>query len=157
MQWYTYESCTAPWRRLFFLACLIGFPSSSTIKSSTSEQRSWLKIHCNFNVRNKVIVFIAIFTVHKHYFISFPQFIYDLFHISFNTHFFHGNIWTHNWPAPSVSGFIAQLVEHRTGNREVTGSNPIKVLNFLQASLRNCINCVHCNDHFFIFKHCFFY
>ena len=31
------------------------------------------------------------------------------------THFFHGNIWTHNWPAPNVSGFIAQLVEHRTG------------------------------------------
>ena len=25
-----------------------------------------------------------------------------------------------------------------------------KVLNFFQASLRNCINCVHCDDHFFI-------
>ena len=50
-----------------------------------------------------------------------------------------------------VSGFIAQLVEHRTGNREVTGSNPVEILNFFQASLRNCINCVHCDDHFFIF------
>ena len=30
-------------------------------------------------------------------------------------HIFHGNIWTHNWPAPNVSGFIAQLVERRTG------------------------------------------
>ena len=29
-----------------------------------------------------------------------------------------------------VSGFVAQLVEHRTGNREVTGSNPVEVLNF---------------------------
>ena len=29
-----------------------------------------------------------------------------------NTHFFHGNIRTHHWPAPNVSGFIAQLVEH---------------------------------------------
>ena len=67
-----------------------------------------------------------------------------------NTHFFHGNIWTHNWPAPNVSGFIAQLVEHRTGNREVTGSNPVEVLNFFQASLRNCINCVNCDNHFFI-------
>ena len=67
-----------------------------------------------------------------------------------NTHFFDGNIWTHNWPAPNVSGFIAQLVEHRTGNREVTGSKPVEVLNFFQASLRNCINCVHCDDHFFI-------
>ena len=67
-----------------------------------------------------------------------------------NTHFFHGNIWTHNWPAPNVSGFIAQLVEHRTSNREVTGSNSVEVLNFFQASLHNCINCVHCDD-FFIF------
>ena len=33
---------------------------------------------------------------------------------------------------------------------EVTGSNPVEVLNFFQASLRNCINCVHCDDHFFI-------
>ena len=45
-----------------------------------------------------------------------------------------------------------QLVEHHTGNREVTGSNPIEVLNFFQASLRNCINCIHCDDHFFTFK-----
>ena len=30
-------------------------------------------------------------------------------------HIFHGNIWTHNWPAPNVSGFIAQIVERRTG------------------------------------------
>ena len=40
---------------------------------------------------------------------------------------------------------------NRTGNREVTGSNPVEVLNFFQVSLRNCINCVHCDDHFFIF------
>ena len=26
--------------------------------------------------------------------------------------------------------------------REVTGSNPFEVLNFFQASLRNCLNCV---------------
>ena len=51
-------------------------------------------------------------------------------------HIFHGNIWTHNWPAPNVSGFIAQLVERRTGIREVTGSSPVEVLNFFQASLR---------------------
>ena len=35
---------------------------------------------------------------------------------------------------------------------EVTGSNPVEILNFFQASLRNCINCVHCDDHFFIFN-----
>ena len=36
--------------------------------------------------------------------------------------------------------------------REVTGLNPVEVLIFFfQASLRNCLNCVHCDDHFFIF------
>ena len=35
--------------------------------------------------------------------------------------------------------------------RDVTGSNSVEVLNFFPASLRNCINCVHCYDHFFIF------
>ena len=39
-----------------------------------------------------------------------------------------------------------------TGNREVKGSNPVEVLNFFQASLRNCINSVHCDDHFFVFS-----
>ena len=27
-------------------------------------------------------------------------------------------------------------------------SRPVEVPNFFQASLRNCINCVHCDDHF---------
>ena len=33
-----------------------------------------------------------------------------------------------------MCGFIAQLVEHRTGIAEVTGSNPIEALIFFQAS-----------------------
>ena len=41
-----------------------------------------------------------------------------------NTHFFYGNIWTHNWPAPNVSGFIAQLVEHHTGKSRGHGFKP---------------------------------
>ena len=54
---------------------------------------------------------------------------YDLFHISF-------------------SGFMAQLVRASHQYREVTGSNPVEVLNFFQASIYNCINCVHnCEDH----------
>ena len=70
-----------------------------------------------------------------------------------NTHFFHGNIWTHNWPAPNVSGFIAQLVEHRTGIARSRVHTPLKFwIFFFQASLLNCINCVHCDDHLFIFK-----
>ena len=69
-----------------------------------------------------------------------------------NTHFFHGNIWTHNWPAPNVSGFIAQLVEHRTGIARSRVQTPLKSwIFFFQASLRNCVNCLHCDDHFFTF------
>ena len=64
------------------------------------------------------------------------------------THLSHGNIWTHNWPAPNVSGFIAQLVRASHRCCEITGSNPVEVLNFFQASLCSCINCVHnCEDH----------
>ena len=36
----------------------------------------------------------------------------------------------HKWPAPNVSGFIAQLVRMSHRNREVTGSNLVEVLNF---------------------------
>ena len=41
--------------------------------------------------------------------------------------------------------------------REVTGSNHVEVLDVFRASLRNCINCVHCDDHvlIFIFNHWF--
>ena len=47
-----------------------------------------------------------------------------------------------------MCGFIAQLVEQRTGNAEVTGSNPVKALTFFQASSSNCLNWkIHCDDH----------
>ena len=47
---------------------------------------------------------------------------------------FHENIWTRNWQAPNINGFIVQLVRASHQYREVTGSNPVEVLNFLQAS-----------------------
>ena len=34
---------------------------------------------------------------------------------------------------------------------EVIVANPFEVLEFFQASLRNCINCVNCDDHFVSF------
>ena len=42
----------------------------------------------------------------------------------------HGLIRTHKWPAPNVSGFIAQLVRASHRYREVTGSNPLEALKF---------------------------
>ena len=44
-----------------------------------------------------------------------------------------------------LSGFKAQLVRASHRYREVTGSNPVKSWLF-QASIRNCLNCVHNYD-----------
>ena len=46
------------------------------------------------------------------------------------TSILHGLIRTHKWPAPNVSGFIAQLVRASHRYFEVTGSNPVEVLTF---------------------------
>ena len=47
-----------------------------------------------------------------------------------------------------MSGFIAQLVEHRNGIAEVTGSNPVEALIFFRVLLSNCLNWKNsCVDH----------
>ena len=47
-----------------------------------------------------------------------------------------------------MCGFIAQLVEHRTGIAEVTGSNPVEVLIFFRLLLSNRLNWkIYCDDH----------
>ena len=58
----------------------------------------------------------------------------QLFREAWKIHEFN-RIWslchlTHKWPAPNVSGFIAQLVRASHWYREVTGSNPVEVMNF---------------------------
>ena len=51
-----------------------------------------------------------------------------------------------------MCGFIAQLVEHRTGIAEVTGSNPVEALIFFRLLLSNCLNWkIYCDDHHFTF------
>ena len=48
-----------------------------------------------------------------------------------------------------MCGFIAQLVEHRTGIAEVTGSNPVEALIFFQASFQLLkLENLHLNLHF---------
>ena len=47
-----------------------------------------------------------------------------------------------------MCGFIAQLVEQRTGNAEVTGSNPVEALIFFRLLLSNCLKWkIYCDDH----------
>ena len=48
-----------------------------------------------------------------------------------------------------MCGFIAQLVEQRTGNAEVKRSNPVEVLIFFfRLLLSKCLNWkIYCDDH----------
>ena len=55
-----------------------------------------------------------------------------------------------------MCGFIAQLVEHRTGIAEVTGSNPVEALIFFRLLLSNCLNWkIYCDDHSSLLSHPF--
>ena len=47
-----------------------------------------------------------------------------------------------------MSGFIAQSVKQRTGNAEVTSSNPVEALIFFRLLHSNCLNWkIYCDDH----------
>ena len=54
-------------------------------------------------------------------------------------------------PSPTMLLSFAtctQLVEHRTGIAEVTGSNPVEALIFFRLLLSNCLNWkIYCDDH----------
>ena len=56
-------------------------------------------------------------------------FIYTLHHFTP-----HGRYELNKLTLLPMCGFIAQLVEHRTGIAEVMGSNPVEALIFFQAS-----------------------
>ena len=52
-----------------------------------------------------------------------------------------------------MCGFIAQLVEHRTGLTEVTGLNPVEAQNFLRLHLSSCSDWkIYCDDLLHIHK-----
>ena len=70
--------------------------------------------------------------------------------ISYTSHHFtpHGRYELNKLTSLPMCGFIAQLVEQRTGNAEVTGSNPVEALIFFRLLLSNCLNWkIHCDDH----------
>ena len=59
--------------------------------------------------------------------------------------------------SPPMCGFIAQLVEQRTGNAEVTGSNPVEALIFFRLLLSDCLNWnIYCDDHSSLSRSIFF-
>ena len=61
----------------------------------------------------------------------------------------HGRYELNKLTSLPMCGFIAQLVEQRTGNAEVTGSNPVEALIFFfRLLLSNCLNWkIYCHDH----------
>ena len=78
-----------------------------------------------------------------------PQFKYMNYFIYTSHHFTpHGTCELNKLTSLPLCGFIAQLVEHRTGIAEVTGSNPVEAFDFLRLLLSNCLNWkIYCDDH----------
>ena len=106
--------------------------------------KSWIFFRLLYAIV-KIAIITARIILHL---ISYPQFTYDLFHMHHSLTYLsreHMNpkltCSQRQWLHSSVS-----RTSHRY--REVTGSSPVEVLNFFQASLRNCKNCDHnCEDH----------
>ena len=71
--------------------------------------------------------FTAMSTLHFH---LQPQYKYELFHINFTSFHCTGRYELNKLTSLPMCGFIAQLVEHRTGIAEVAGSNPVEALIF---------------------------
>ena len=65
-------------------------------------------------------------------------------------------IWNNSYLyCGTMCGFIAQLVEHRTGIAEVMGSNPVEALIFFRLLLSNCLNWkIYCDDHTSLSRFC---
>ena len=87
-----------------------------------------------------------------------PQYKYELFHIYFSSFHCTGRNELNKLTSLPMCGFIAQLVEHRTGIAEVTGSNPVEALIFFfRLLLSNCLNWkIYCDDHASLSNYCMF-
>ena len=73
----------------------------------------------------------------------------EIIHFELNKFISHGRYELNKLTSLPMCGFIAQLVEQRTGNAEVTGSNPVKALIFFRLLLSNCLNWkIYCDDHY---------
>ena len=81
--------------------------------------------------------FTAKITYHLH---IYPQFIYESFDIQYVISLLSRENKNSQLTSFPMCGFIAQLVEHRTGIAEVTGSNPVEALIFFGLLYSNCLN-----------------
>ena len=51
-----------------------------------------------------------------------------------------------------MEGLISEEAYNQNRKNASKQVMSVEVLNFFQASLRNCINFIHCDEHFFIFR-----
>ena len=106
--------------------------------------KSWIFFRLLYAIA-KIAIITARTILHL---ISYPQFTYDLFHMHHSPSYL-----SREHMNPKLTCSQRQWLHSSVGRashryREVTGSNPVEVLNFFQASLRNCKNCDHnCEDH----------
>ena len=78
-----------------------------------------------------------------------PRLKYMNYFIYTSHHFTpHGRYELNKLTSLSMRGFTAQLVEHRTGIAEVTGSNRVEALILFSLLLSNCLNWkIYRDDH----------
>ena len=99
----------------------------------SSFQLLKLEIHCEDHISPSYI---------------YPQFIYESFHILHVISLLSRENKNSQLTSLPMCGFIAQLVEHRNGIAEVTGSNPVEALIFFQGSSFQLLKLeIHCEDH----------
>ena len=75
--------------------------------------------------------------------------LYEIIHINSTSFHCTGRYELNKLTTFPMCGFIAQLVERRTGIAEVTGSNPVEALIFFffRLLLSNCLNWkIYCDD-----------
>ena len=113
--------------------------SKFTSLSSTTAVQIWIisyiwnnsYLYCG--CRWKWSVIVAVNWLHFH---LQPQYRYELFHIYFTSFHCTGRYELNKLTLLPMCGFIAQLVEHRTGIAEVMGSNPVEALIFQASSFQ---------------------
>ena len=129
-----------------FIAQLVEHRTGNAEVTGSNPVEAWIFFQAsNFqlhklenSLRWSLLTFIYIRSSYMNYFIYFTSF--------HSSHGKNGNLQLTLLP---MCGFIAQLVEHRTGNAEVTGSNPVEAWIFFRLLISSCINWkIHCDDHF---------
>ena len=77
-----------------------------------------------------------------------PQYNHEFFRINFASFHCTERYELNKLTSLPMCGFIAQLVEHRTGITEVMGSNPVEALIFFRLLLSSCLNWKnYCDGH----------